>query len=158
VFSILFPPLLHEIFLKLIMCIIGPTRMIRGNETGDPMLVPPHLHGNLHQLIVGMIYIFATIILYNHVKHDDTIIHDISKALLVKKSCRSSHNRKLGLQNPKCSLHIFPRRRLCIAMLGLFLTFGLNNRLRKCLPPWVDAISKKVAIVLLVAICFKLYH
>jgi hypothetical protein len=52
------------------------------------MYGPPHLHGNPHQLVVGMINIFPTIILYNHVMHDDTSGHDIPKALLVPKSSR----------------------------------------------------------------------
>jgi hypothetical protein len=42
--------------------------------------------------------------------------------------------------------------------LDLFLTSRLNNWLHKCLPPWVDAIGKKVAIVVLVVICFKLHQ
>jgi hypothetical protein len=42
--------------------------------------------------------------------------------------------------------------------IGLFLTFGLMNRLHKCLPPWVDVVDKKVVIVILVAICFKLHQ
>jgi hypothetical protein len=70
--------------------------MILGNETGHPMR-SSSLARNPHQFIVGMIFIFPTIILYNHVMHDDTIIHDIPKILLVPKICWSSHNSKLGL-------------------------------------------------------------
>jgi hypothetical protein len=70
------------------MCDVGANGMVRGNEPGNPMCGPPHLHGNLHQLVVGMIHIFPTIILYNHVMHDDTSDHDIPKALLAPKSSR----------------------------------------------------------------------
>jgi hypothetical protein len=62
------------------------------------ILGPLHLHGNPHQVKVGMIYIFVTIILYDHVIHDDTSIHNILKAFLVPKSSRYSHNSKPGLQ------------------------------------------------------------
>jgi hypothetical protein len=52
------------------------------------MCGPRHLHMNPHQFIVDMIHIFPTIILCNHVMHDDTSSHDIPKALLVPKSSR----------------------------------------------------------------------
>lgn len=152
------PPLFHEIFLELIMCFVGTNGMIRSNKPGNPMCGPPHLHRNPHQFVVGMIHIFPTIILYNHVMHDETSSHHIPKALLVPKSSRLPHNGKLDLQNPKCSLYIFPSHRLCIVKLGLILTSWLNNRFHKCLPPWIDAVGEKVAIVVLVAICFKLHQ
>jgi hypothetical protein len=122
---------------------------------GDPMCGPPHLHRNHYQLIVGMINIFPTIILYNHVMHDDISGHDISKTHLVPKSSRPPHNSKLSLQNPKCFLYIFPSRRLFSVKLGLFLTSWLTNWLHKCLPPWIYAVGEEVAIVIVVAICFK---
>jgi hypothetical protein len=70
------------------MCVVGVNGMVRGNEPGNPMRGTPHLHGNPHQLVVGMIHIFPTSILYNHVMHDDTSDYDIPKALLVPKSSR----------------------------------------------------------------------
>jgi hypothetical protein len=133
------------------MYIIGTNEMIRGNEMGYPICGSLHLHGNPHQFIVGMFFIFLTIILYNYIMHDDTSIHDIPNALLVPKSSMSPHNSQLGLQNPKCYIHIFLSRRLCIVKLSLFLTFGLNNRLHKSFPPWIDAVGKKVVIVVRVA-------
>jgi hypothetical protein len=89
------------------------------------------------------------IVIYDHGMHDDTSGHDVPK------SSRSSHDSKLGYQNPKFSLHIFHGRRLCIAKLSLILTIGFDHRLHKCLPPWVDAIGKIIAIVVLLNICFK---
>ena len=118
---------------------------------------PPHLHGDSHQFILAMVNIFATIILYDHVMHDDTCRHDIPKAILIPKSRRSPNNSKLGLQNPKSSLHIFPSRRLSRMKTSCFFTFGRDHRLHKCLPPRVDAVGKKIAVVVLVAICFELY-
>jgi hypothetical protein len=88
------------------------------------MCGPPHLHRNPHQLIVGMIHIFPIIILYNHVMHDDTNSHDIPKELLVPISSRPPHNGKLGLQNSKCYLYIFPSRGLCIMNWVCFLPRG----------------------------------
>jgi hypothetical protein len=130
--------------------------MIRCNKTGHPMCRPPHQEPpSIHS---GYDPHFFMIILYNHAMHIDTSIHDMPKALLVLKSSRPPHNSKLVLQNPKCSLYIFSSRRLCIVKLGLFLTSWLNNRLHKCLPPWVDAVGEKVAIVILVVICFKLHQ
>jgi hypothetical protein len=104
------------------MHLIAHGRMIRCNETRHPLFSPPHLHENPHQVIVGVVYIFATIVLYDHVMHDETSAHDVLKALLIPKSSRSTHNTKLGLQNPKYSLHIFPSHHLRIVKFELFLT------------------------------------
>ena len=97
------------------------------------------------------------LILDNHVVHDHTSVHYVPKHLLIPKSSRSSHNSKLGLQNPKSSLHIFSSRRLSIVEIKIFLTFRLFQRLHKCLPLWVDAIRRIVAIVVRTAICYKLH-
>ena len=131
---------LNEIFLKIIMRCGASNGMIGGNKTGHHVSPPPHSHEMSQELIVRVAYILATLILDDHVVHDHKNVHDVPKHLLIPKSSRSSHNSKLGLQNPKSSLHIFSSRRLSIVEIKIFLTFWLFQRLDKGLPLWIDAI------------------
>src|SRR4051812_14765802 len=108
--------------------------MIGGNKTGHPFNPPSYSHGISQELILRVVYILATLILDDHVMHDHTSVHDVPKHFLIPKSSRSSHNSKLGLQNPKSSLHIFSSRRLSIVEIKIFLTFWLFQRLDKGLP------------------------
>jgi hypothetical protein len=81
---------------------------------------------------VQVIIVLRMLIHDDHIMHDDISIHDVPKHLLILKSSWFSHNRKLGLQNPKCSLHIFPSLRLCITELKFSLTRWFANQLHTC--------------------------
>src|SRR4051812_16240772 len=87
--------------------------------------------------------------------HDHASSHDIPKDLLIPESRWSSHNNKLGLQNPKSPLNIFPSCRLCIVKDEFFLALGFCNWLDKSTPHKLDAIRKIVHIVICAAICFE---
>jgi hypothetical protein len=139
------------------MHLIGPNRMIQGNEMRHPILAPLHLPENPYQVIVGVITSLPR-------SFSMIILCKITQAFVIYQRHSWSQNLagpitivNWACKNLKWSLRIFPSRCLCIVKLGLFLTFRLANRLHKCLPPWVDAIGKLVVIVVLVAICFKLH-
>ena len=152
------PPLLDEILLKIIMRLHTANGMIGGNKTGHPFSPLLHSHGMSQELILRVVYILATLILDDHIVHDHTSMHYVPKHLLIPKSSRSSHNSKLGLQNPKSSLHIFSSRRVSILEIKIFLTFRFFQRLHKCWPLWVDAIRKIVAMVVCTTISYKLHR
>jgi hypothetical protein len=92
--AILFPPLLDKIILKIFMNIIVLNGMIRVNKSCHPFFSPLHTHEVSHEVIEGVVKIFATLVLIDHVMHDHTSVHDISKNFLISKSSRSSHNSK----------------------------------------------------------------
>jgi hypothetical protein len=71
------------------------------------------------------------------------------------KTSRSSQNSKLGLQYPKCSLHMFPSCGLSIMESNFFLIFGAMNWLDKCRPLWLYSIRKIISHVVCVAIFLK---
>ena len=125
------PPLFNQIILKFIVRCGTPNGMIGGNKTGHPFSPPSHSHGMSQELILRVVYILATLNLDDHVVHDHTSVHYVPKHLLIPKSSRSSHNSKLGLQNPKSSLHIFSSRRLSIVEIKIFLTSGFFNSFTK---------------------------
>jgi hypothetical protein len=116
------PPLLDEIFLKLITHIVISNSFVGCNKVGHPLYSPMHSHRASHHLVVPVVIVLNTLIFYDHVIHNDTSIHDVPEHPLIPKSSRSSDNSKLGLQNLKCSLNVFPSRRLCIIESKFFLT------------------------------------
>jgi hypothetical protein len=90
--SIPFSPLLHEIFLELIVCSIGQIIWYEARKQATLCEVLLTLAWAPHQFILGVVYIFVTIGLYDHVMHDHICVHHIPRALLVPKPRRSSHN------------------------------------------------------------------
>src|SRR4051812_36575356 len=100
------PPLRHDILLEIIMHLIRSNGMVCGKEPGYPIFPPSNSDGLSHMLIVVVQAILTTLILYDHVMHDHTSHHDVPKDLLIPRPSRSTHNCKLSLQYPECSLHI----------------------------------------------------
>ena len=133
--SIQYPPLFDGILLKILVHIGVSNVMIGLKEARNSVSTSPRPHRTSHQVIGAIDHILAMLILYEHVMHDHTCIHDVLKDLLTPKPRRSSHNSKLGLQNLKCSLYIFPHRRLSIMEINFLLTFG-GSQLHECHPTW----------------------
>ena len=122
-FTMQFAILLHQILLKLIVCFGVSNFIVHLHEAFDSFLSSHRYNAYAHQVIEGVIKTLSTLILNDHVMHDHTSSHD-TKGFFIPESRWSSHNSKLGLQNPKSPLNIFPSCSLCIVKDEFFLTLG----------------------------------
>jgi hypothetical protein len=119
------PPLLHAILLKIFMGIFITDCVVALHEASDKVSLLSHLHRMPHQLIVTHIHILTMLVLNDHVMHDHSIHHDVSKNLLLLEIRWTSHNGNLRMQNQKCSLDILLSSRLCIVNVLFFNIQGL---------------------------------
>ena len=124
------PPLLDEISLKIFVSIRISNVMVNLKKASDMVFPSTRMH-RLSDQFIGVIQIFRMLMLNDHVVHDQGGCHNVPKDFLIPKHSRSSHNSKLGSQNPECPLHIFPSSCLSIMELKFFLTLGAYNWLRK---------------------------
>lgn len=127
-FAMPLPVLLHQIFLKFIVCTGVSNFMVHLHETSDSLLFSHQDNAYAHSIIEG---VTTSCPCSFSVMRDQGSKHDVSKVVLISESKRSSHHNKFGLQNSKCPLNIFPSCRLSIVKIEFFL---------KSTPPWIDPI------------------
>src|SRR4051812_3812308 len=77
--------------------------MVHVKKTSGSLFTSTRLHWFPHELVERVLQILSMLILNDQIMHDHTSGHDVPWDRFITKPSRPSHNRKLGLRNPKNS-------------------------------------------------------